>query len=110
MPAWIEEASGREVGVVPVEPAGGDRRIRQPVERDVVEDIVLCQAFRLPVEDAGDHVVAADVVVEHPGREADRGIDDAVERLRPVVHLDGVTEPVLVEVVELVPRPLLVGG
>ena len=61
------------------------------------------------VEDAGDQLVAADVVIEHPGREADGRIDDAVERLRAVVHLDRVAQAVLVEVVELVPGALLVG-
>ena len=48
-------------------------------------------------------------MVEHPGGEADRRIRDAVERLRPLVHLERIAEPVHVEVGELVPGMLLVG-
>ena len=80
--------------VLPVEARRGDRRVRQPVERDVVEDVVAREALGLSVEDAGDELVAAHVVVEHPGREADGRIRDPVERLRAVRHLEGVAEAV----------------
>ena len=63
----------------------------------------------LPSKDARDHLVAANVMVDHPGRQADRRIDDSVQRLRAVVHLEGVAQPVLVEVVELVPRVFFIG-
>src|SRR5215470_19908025 len=37
----IEEAAWRKImSVIPVEACGGDRGVRQPVERDVIEDIV----------------------------------------------------------------------
>src|SRR5215831_7344345 len=45
----VEEASRGMVRVVPVEARRGDRGVGQPVERDVVEDVVPRQALRLPV-------------------------------------------------------------
>ena len=57
--------------VFPIETSRRNRRVRQPVERDVVEDIVSRQALGLPVKDACDELVAARVVVEHPGGQAD---------------------------------------
>ena len=105
------DALRREEGelALPVEARRRDRRVRQPVERDVVEDVVARQALGLPVEDARDERVAARVVVEHPGGQADRRIRDRVQRLRAVRHLAGVAQAVLVEEVELVVRVLLVG-
>jgi hypothetical protein len=58
--------------VFPVETSRRDRRVRQPVECDVVEDIVSREAFGLSVEDACDKRVTAVVVVEHPGSLAPR--------------------------------------
>ena len=47
----VEEAAGRKIMPgVPVEARRGDRGVRQPVERDVVEDVVPRQPFRLAVE------------------------------------------------------------
>jgi hypothetical protein len=67
----IEEASHRrKLPGVPVEARRRDRRVRQPVESDVVEDVVACQTFGLSVEHACDELVAARVVVNHPRREA----------------------------------------
>ena len=63
--------------VLPVETGRGHRRVGQPIERDVVEDVVARKAFGFPVEDAGDELVAARVMVEDPGGEADRQIRDA---------------------------------
>src|SRR5215468_461134 len=37
------------------------------------------------------------VVVEYPGRQADRRICKPAQRLRPVRHLDGVSQAMLVE-------------
>ena len=45
--------------VLPVQARRGDRRVRQPVERDVVEDVVSRQALGPPVEHARDQLVAA---------------------------------------------------
>jgi hypothetical protein len=56
--------------------------VGQPVECDVVEDVISCKAFGLPVEYAGDHQVTADIVIDHPRGESDRRIRDAIERLR----------------------------
>jgi hypothetical protein len=53
---------------------------------------------------ASYHMVGANVMVDHPRREADRGIGDSVKSLRAVAHLDGITQPVLVEINELIPR------
>ncbi len=71
--ARIEEAAGREMRIVPIEPRRRDRRVGQPVERDIVEDIVTASDPPFsPLKDAGDHPVAPDVVVEHPGGETNR--------------------------------------
>ena len=86
------DALGGEEGQLafPVQTRRRDRRVRQPVERDVVEDVVSRQALGLAVgEDARDQVVAARVVVEHPGGQADRRIRERVERLRPVAPSPG---------------------
>ena len=39
---------------LPVEAGRGDRRIRQPVVGDVVEDVVAREPFRIPGESACD--------------------------------------------------------
>ena len=93
----------------PVEARRGDRRVRQPIERDVVEDIVPGQPLRLSVEDAGDHTVTADVVIQNPGRKAGRQIHNSLKRLWPVRHLMRVAKAVLVEVIELVTGMLFIG-
>src|SRR5258708_3335270 len=67
---------------LPVETGRRDGRVREPVERDVVEDVVPRQTLGLSVEDADDERQAARVVVEHPGGQADGRVPDAVERLR----------------------------
>src|SRR5262245_48279428 len=81
---------------LPIETSRRDRRIRQPIERDIVEDVVACQAFGFSVEDSCDQRQAASVMIEHPGGEADRGVCKRVQRLWPVRHLLRVTESVLV--------------
>src|SRR5262249_3688284 len=83
--------------VLPIETRRGNTRVRQPVERDVVENIVPREALGLTVEDACDQLVAPDVVVDDPGREGDRGIRNAVQRLRTVAHLLRIAEAVPVE-------------
>src|SRR5260370_12501938 len=49
------------------------------------------------------------VVVEDPGRQADRRICKPVKRLRAVRHLDGVAQAMLVEKGEPIESVLLVG-
>src|SRR5258707_11288925 len=58
----------------PIETSRRDRRIRQPVERDIVEDVVSRQALGLTVENPCDDRLTARVVVEHPCRQAYRSI------------------------------------
>src|SRR6266550_2203239 len=54
--------------VFPVELSRRNPGVRQPVERDVVEDIVTRKATRVSGEGTGDELVTLRVVVEHPGR------------------------------------------
>ncbi len=109
-PSRVEEAACRQIMPhVPVETRRRDRGIRQPIERDVVENVVAAQPFRLAVENAGDHLVAANVVIKYPARKTNRRIDDSVERLWPKRHLVRVAQPILIEVIELIPRVLFVG-
>src|SRR3954470_22573271 len=58
--------------VFPIETSRRDPRVRQPIERDVVEDVVSGKALGLTVEDACDERHAGRVVVDHPGGQADR--------------------------------------
>ena len=55
--------------VVAVELSRGDRGVRQPVECDVVQHVIPRQPLHVALEDAGDHRLAARVVVGHPGRQ-----------------------------------------
>src|SRR5512132_3738714 len=57
---------------LPVEAGRGDSGVRQPVVGDVVEDVVTRKASRISDESACDELVAALVMIEHPGRQADR--------------------------------------
>ena len=57
--------------ILPIETGPGKRRVRQPGERDVVEDVVAREALGLTHKDARDQRVAARVVIEEIGRQAD---------------------------------------
>ena len=57
--------------ILPIETGAGNRRVRQPGDRDVVEDVVAGEALGLSVEDAGDQLVAACVVIKEISRQAD---------------------------------------
>src|SRR4051794_21719271 len=52
---------------LPIETSRRNPRVRQPVVRDVVEDVVSCKALGVSVEDTCDQLVADHVVVDHPG-------------------------------------------
>ncbi len=95
--------------VFPVETGARKRRVRQPVERDVVEDVIPREALGLSVEDACDQRIAARVVVEKIGGEADWGIRDPVQRLRAEPHLESVADAVLIEKCEMLVSELLIG-
>ena len=57
--------------VLPIETGARKRRVRQPGDRDVVEDVVAREALRLSVKDARDERIAARVVIEEIRRQAD---------------------------------------
>jgi hypothetical protein len=57
--------------ILPIETGPRKRRVRQPGDRDVVEDVVARKALGLSVEDARDEVIAARVVIEEISRQAD---------------------------------------
>src|SRR5215470_5717393 len=75
---WVEEAARRMVCVVPVELSGGDGSVRQPIKRDVVENVVPCHPFSLAFEHARYYLLTACVVVDHPSGQSNRRIDDSV--------------------------------
>ena len=108
---WDGDALGVEEAalVFPVETRRGNTRVRQPIERDVVEDLVARQfarGARGPVQGRGDRrgrLAVGIVVVEKPGRQADGRIRDAVGPLEVVQGRDrlvgddrAVSAPVLV--------------
>src|SRR6266446_9791597 len=96
--------------IFPVETGARKRRVRQPGERDVVEDVVAREALGLSVEDARDELVAARVVIEEIRRQADGGIRDAVQRLRSQAHLEAVADALAVDEAQSLIRDLLLGG
>ena len=69
------DAFGTEIPfapIFPVETGARKRRVRQPGDRDVVEDVVAREALRLSVKDARDELIAARVVIKEISRQADR--------------------------------------
>jgi hypothetical protein len=99
----------REEGqlVFPVQTSRRYRRVGQPVECDVVDDILSRQALGDAVEHPRDLPIGPDVVIEDPRGQADRRILDSVQGLRPVPHLQGIAETMLVEEGDVVERILL---
>src|SRR5205823_13264790 len=68
--------------VLPIETGSRKRRVRQPGDRDVVEDVVAREALRLSDKDARDELIAASVVVKEISSQSDRCIRDSVQRLQ----------------------------
>src|SRR6266404_1533812 len=68
--------------VLPIETGARKRRVRQPGDRDVVEDVVAREAFGFSLKDAGDQRVAAHVVIKEISRQTDGGIRQPSQRLR----------------------------
>src|SRR2546428_4914786 len=95
--------------VFPIQTSRRDRRVRQPVEGDVVENVISRKALGLAGKDARHERLTGFVVVEDPGRQADRRICKPVQRLRAVRHLHGVAEAMLIEKSEPIESVLLVG-
>src|SRR5437867_1666902 len=54
--------------VLPIETRARKRRVRQPGDRNVVEDIVAREALRLSVKDACDELIAPCVVIKEISR------------------------------------------
>src|SRR5579862_9731783 len=57
--------------ILPIEPGAGKRRVRQPSDGDVVEDVVAREAFGFAGKDAGDKRVTARVMIEKISGQAD---------------------------------------
>src|SRR5690349_6480304 len=57
--------------VFPVETGARKRRVRQPGDRDVVEDVVARETLSFSGKDARDQLIAARVVIEEIRRQAD---------------------------------------
>src|ERR1700722_11937542 len=104
------DAEERITLVLPIETSPRERRIRQPGERDVVEDVVSCEAFATSGKDPRDHLVAARVVIKKISRKADRGISDSVKRLRAQPHLVPVGDSLLIDGLYSLVSDLFVGG
>ncbi len=104
------DAEERITLVLPIETSPRERRIRQPSERDVVEDVVSCEAFAASGKDTRDHLVAARVVIKEISRQADRGISDSVKRLRAQPHLVPVGDSLLIDELYTLVSDLFVGG
>ena len=89
---------GREIKVdlvLPIEPAGGNPRVGQPVERDVVEHVVACEiACGVSIDRTPEHrrghrrrrLGIAVTMVEQPGRQIDGRIRQPVQCLRARAH------------------------
>src|SRR5262245_15467581 len=93
---------------LPVEPGRGNPRIRQPGQRDVVEDVVSCEAGGLSIKCARDELQAPRVVVKQIGCQADGGICDPVKRLRTQPHLVCVADALRIHKLQaLVCEPLV---
>jgi hypothetical protein len=65
----VEEVEPSAVEPFPVETSRGNPRVRQPGQRDVVENIVACEAFGVAVEGARDELQTPRVVVKQIGCE-----------------------------------------
>ena len=55
--------------VLPIETGARKRRVGQPGDCNVVEDVVAREALRLSVEDACDKIIAARVVIQEISRQ-----------------------------------------
>src|SRR4029077_16048050 len=91
------DAEERITLVLPIETSPRERRIRQPGERDVVEDVVPGEAFAASGEDPCDHLVAARVVIEEVRGETHGRVRDSVKRLRTQPHLVPVGDSLLID-------------
>src|SRR5262245_19538674 len=68
--------------VFPIQPSRRNRRSRQPIDRDIVENVVSRQALALTVEHTRDEFVTANIVIDHPCRQSNGRILKSIQRLR----------------------------
>src|SRR5438105_14501159 len=78
--------------VFPIQTSRRDRRIRQPVEGDVVENVIWRKALGPAGKDARHERLAGFVVVEYPCRQAGGRVRNPVKRLWAVPHSRGLTK------------------
>src|SRR6266436_8864241 len=95
--------------VFPIQTSRRDRRVRQPVEGDVIENVISRKALGLAGKDARHERLTGFVVVEYPGRQADGRVRNPVKRLWAVPHLEGVAKAILIEKGEPI-ESMLLGG
>ena len=97
----------------PIEARRRNRRIRQPVEREVVEDVVAREVARrmsidcTPERGRGDRrrgLAITVAVVKHPGCQANGRIRQPVQRLRPRCHHLGIGTPLREQNAQLLVR------
>src|SRR5215472_17662281 len=73
---WDGDAFGAEIGplspILPIESSAREGGVRQPRDRDVVQDVIACEALGLSLKDARDQLVAARVVIKEIGGQANR--------------------------------------
>src|ERR1700704_4577582 len=91
--------------VFPIQTSRRDRRVRQPVEGDVVENVISRKALGLAGKDTRHERLTG-----YPGRQADGRVRNPVKRLWAVPHLEGVAKAVLIETGEPIESMLLVGS
>src|SRR6202049_45277 len=58
--------------VFPIQTSRRDRRVGQPVEGDVVENVISRKPFRFPIKDACNERLTGCVVVKYPAGQAHR--------------------------------------
>src|ERR1700722_5252068 len=87
--------------ILPIKARRGDSRLREPVQRDVIEHVVARKAAGVSEKGWGDHLVTVLVVIENPGSKANGRVRQCVERLGAVRHFDGIPKMLRVEVTKL---------
>src|ERR1700686_384721 len=95
--------------ILPIETSARKRRVRQPGDRDVVEDIVPGEAGSFSGKDARDKLVAARIVIKEISRQADGRVRDSIQCLRPQPHLEPVGDSLLIYELQTLVSDLLVG-
>ena len=93
--------------VLPIKTRRRDPRVRQPIQRDVIEDLIprqFTRGARGPVQSRDDRrrrLAASIIVVEKPGGQPDGLIRYSVQRLRARRHVLGVCDFLLERCVQL---------